>query len=624
MDIEKLAKKLKKAQDAYYNKSPILTDSEYDRLYLTLKEWDPNHPVLKNVGAPPSNHLKKVKHTIPMGSLNNVFTTEEFLSWARKTKAEFFVIQEKLDGISVELEYKNGCLLQASTRGDGRVGEDITFNVRKMKNVVHRFKKPFTGTLRGEIICRNYEFNEYLAENYANPRNAASGIARRKDGWYSEHLTILYFDVFSEVVQLVKESQKLYFIEDTLNLSTVPSKIVRIDNAVEWYNWYLDTGRAGLNYMIDGLVIKVNRLSIQESLGTVNNRPKGQIAWKFPAAVKTTDVTEVRWEVGRTGRITPVAHLEPIEVGGVTISKATLHNVSNAINLGVVEKCTVIVSRAGDVIPQIDRVVTKVDDYVLDIPLHCPVCGAKTKFEGEFLICHNNACPARHKGDIDKWIEITQIDLAGKSFIEDVYRSQLVKDPSDLYTLTVHDLLKIPGYKKTKASKILKNIQDKKILRLEVFMAGLNIPNASLSTFQELVENGFDTLEKIRKATVKKLSRVHSIGEITAESIAVGIENKDAIIDKLLKNGVIIEECKQGELSGMSFCFTGSLSEMKRGDAQNLVKEKGGIVKSGVSKGLTYLVQAFPDSQSSKSQKAKKYGTKIINEHEFYKIVGLL
>jgi DNA ligase (NAD+) len=620
--IKILEEAILRAKDTYYAGSPSMEDAEFDALVDELRELDPENLTLASVGAPvpQDSKLQKVKHLIPMGSQNKVNTEAEFIEWAKKTSTDKFVLQEKLDGLSVELIYKDGRLTNAVTRGDGEEGEDVTHTVSKMQNVFTKLLH-FTGSLRGEIIFPLSEFKAYSV-TYANPRNAAAGITRRKE--VSEevaHLLVLFFDVTAEGKQFKNESDKIAFIQDALKSKTVSCVPVKLENAIKWYHSYSEDLRRGLDYEIDGLIIKVQNLAAQELLGEVDGRPKGQVAWKFAPEMRKTVLESVGWEVGLTGRITPVAHVRKTRVSGVDVENITLHNVSMIKKLGVYVGAEVLISRRGDVIPALEQVISKEKKPLAEHPKFCPVCDAPTKFSGEYLLCPNSLCPAKQKGDIKKWIKVQEIDQVGPAFVDDMIRYGVVTDVSDLYRITVEDLYTLEGYGEVSAKTIVQNIKKTKELPLIKFLAGLNIPNLSVATFATVDAGGFNTLEAVRLAPQTDLAAIYGIGDKTAQDIVEGLAAKSKIIDSLLKAGIKIQQKKTGPLTGKSFCFTGALS-IKRGNAFKIVEDLGGEVKSCVSKGLTYLVQANANSTSTKSQKAKSYGTVILGEKEFMELTN--
>jgi len=622
--IETLEHRITQASEAYYRSTPIMSDAAFDALVDELLELDPKNKIAWSIGFSnlEASPLKKVKHYIPMGSQRKVNTDEEFLAWVAKTGADQFVLEEKLDGLSVELVYANGRLVQASTRGDGKIGEDITHNVLQMQNVKEVLTE-FTGSLRGEIIMENGVFEKTFAAEGKNTRNLAAGIARRKSKTDdAKYLKILYFDYDGAWETPVKsEFEKIMYISAVLELQTTRSMRVGIENAVGWYNHYQEFERGVLDYAIDGLIFKVNDLQLQGSLGVVDDRPRGQIAWKFASQAKESVLEDVSWEVGLTGRITPVAHVAPVSVAGVTIRRASLHNVSMLRSLGAYRGARVLVSRRGDVVPYIEEVLDQ-KGFDVEIPTECPTCGNAVSEDGEFLVCSSVECGSKIFGAIKKWINVLKIDAAGDAFISLALEKGLIQDPADLYLLDPEELAKFPGYGAASANKLVTNIHKKKEVSFSDFMGALNIPNVSTSTFSALEKAGFSSVEKLKAASEEDLIATDGVGQKTAQQVISGLEQRALLIEKLLSVGVTIRVKAGGKLVGKSFCFTGSLpSGMTRSVAQSLVLSASGEIKTGVSKGLDYLVQADPDSNSAKATKARKYGTAVISEDDFLELV---
>lgn len=625
--IEELEKLLLEAQEAYYAGDPVMSDDEYDALADELRDLDPKNATLAKIGAaaPKDSKLKKVKHTIPMGSQSKVNTENNFRAWAGKTQARIFIVEEKVDGLSAELVYKKGKLVAAITRGTGEEGEDVTHNVVLMQNVKDKLPG-FEGSLRGEIIIEKEPFEKTFSKEFANPRNAAAGITRRKDMHKNvSKLKIIYYDCISDHKGFFTEKEKMEYIQKALGLECVNFPTASTDNVVKWYAHYVERAREESAYEMDGLVIKVNEIARQEELGETDGRPRSQIAWKFAAEKRETELKDVRWDVGLTGRITPVAVLDPVKIAGVTVTHATLHNVSNINKLKLWLGDIVLVSRRGDVIPQIEASVRHVQGKSLGFtsllpPKTCPICGAPTEFEGEYLVCPNSTCPAKFRGDIIKWVRVLEIDQVGPAFVSAALEAGILKDPSDLYTMTVDLIKTIQGYGDSSANTIVKNVNKSREIPLAKFLAALNIPNAGNAAFTAVEKAGFDSLKKIQAASWKDFMKASGIGETTAKAVWAGLREKQHIIDQLLRNGIAIKRKLIGKLTGKSFCFTGEI-EIKRGSAIKLVEDMGGEVKTSVGRGLDYLVQANQNSNSTKSQKAREYGTKVIGQKEFFDLV---
>jgi len=622
--IKELEKLVTRAQRTYYNGQPLLSDAAYDKIVDELRKLYPQSSALQRVGYTPDlfSPLQKLKHSIPMGSQDKVVTEQEFDAWAKKTGVNRFVIQEKLDGLSVELTYEDGKLKHAITRGDGLTGEDITHNIVRMRNVKKKLED-FTGSLRGEILLFKDDFAALAKKtsDYKNARNAAAGIARRKTPQNAELLQVLYFDVISDDIDFGTEIQKTTFIKNFL-LERPLTIIGDLPRMKETYKKFMETLRAQASYEIDGLIVKVDSLGRQEELGEVHGRPRGQVAWKFPSVAEETILKGIEWEYGLTGRHTPVAILNPVQVGGVTVKRASLHTWSNVVKLGLHSGCGVLVARRGEVIPQVEEVTAPVSmpkRIELCHPCKCLRCKGELQFEGEFLMCSNAACPGKLEGDFKKWIKCLELDFLGEAFIDKMFLRWPVKGLWNLYQLSPKHIAKLPGYAGTSAQRAYDQIQKRKELSLALFLGALNIPNVAESTFQLLVDAGYDTLEKLQHVLVGDLAGVHGIGEITAKSIVAGLQAKGHTIEKLLQYVTIAKKI-EGKLSGMAFCFTGEI-DIRRPMAEKLVKENGGVVKSSVTKDLTYLVQANPKSQSGKSQKARQYGVKIISGEEFMSLI---
>jgi len=671
MSKEEMKALLLKASDAYYNKSTsIMSDLEFDKLYDEFKSLYPNDPFLKTVGSAidKASEWVKATHKISMGSLNKVTNEIELRDWKVKNDIAEFCISEKLDGISIDLEYNDGNLIKAITRGDGYIGEDITKNVKRMQGVKGKLKD-FTGSIRGEIILKQSDFDSIVTiqkergeEPLKNLRNGASGIAKRYDGKYSEYLSIVYYDI---TLPTFMKGEKFKYIEEVLDLPTAFVGLAYIDTVMEIYNKYEETKRAILDYEIDGLVIECNDLDDYYRLGEKDNCPKGTMAFKFTSIKKETTIKDVTWQLGKSGTITPVAELEPINIGGVTVKRASLSNLEIFKYMNLHHGDIVLVSRRGDVIPYVESVVSSVvGNKVIERINTCPVCDTPVVENGKFLVCPNPDCDGSKIGDLKKWASVSEMQslgIGGKT-LEKLFDEGLVADVADLYTLKTNQLENLEGFGKRSAEKIIEIIDSKRELPLAEFIGGLNIRNFSTSMVKLLVENGYDTLEKIIalnfeevervkmvegiptshflvkddnkiiSITFEELVKIKGIEEKTATSFLNGLESKKEVIEKLLKNGVTIKENKvmesKGNLNEMSFCFTGAVQatdengeRYKRSMLESLVKENGGQVKS-VSSGLTYLVQADPESTSSKSEKAKKFGVKIISDIKFLEMIG--
>jgi DNA ligase (NAD+) len=636
--LKKLLDEIDKHDDAYYTQDkPIISDQEYDslkdRLRTLWKQFKPKpgskadekvairlEDALTRVGAPPpkSGKWDKMTHEVPMGSLNKVNLPEELDDWHKKCgSAKVLFITEKLDGISVSLKYEKGELVAAGTRGDGETGENITRNVRKMKGVPLHLKNDFTGHIRGEIILKRSDWKKHLPEK-ANPRNGAGGVAKRIDGHQSQHLTVLSYTI--EGVDFDTEAEAFDHMR-SMHFFTPNYTVGDLKHAKAQWQKYMDKTRAGLDYDIDGLVVRINDRAHQFSLGEENHRPKGAIAFKFKPDVAQTTVRNIICQVGDTGQITPVAEFDEVELIGAKVKRASLHNFSLVKELGINIGAEILVERANDVIPYVKKVVKKVGEY-FGIPKKCPACGTKTVRVGEYVVCPNKAdCPPQVIGRLNKWIKELGILEWGESILTKLIDSGKVEDVADIYKLTVDDIKSLDRMGEKGAKNLLTELDKYRTISLENFLGGLCIDGVATSTVRTIVDAGYDTLDKVLNLSTNELEAIPGFGERKAQAFHDGlIENADRI-EAILKAGVTIKKRVTGTLTGNSFCFTGTMS-VPRAKLQKLVEEAGGTVKKSVGKGLSFLVIDDPDSTSSKAQAARKLNTTLISEKDFLGMIN--
>ena len=635
--IKLLVDKINKAKETYYNQAiSLITDKEYDDLIDELTLLDPENPILSKPGIKPDQQSgwTKTKHNYQMVSLNKVNTTGEFVDWHSDFGNEMLIGQYKYDGSSIELQYDDGILTKAITRGDGEIGEDIYKNALCIPSIMILLSEKVTCSISGEIYLTHTNFNkinEILLsrgkKQHANPRNAASGISRSYDNEFCKYLTFVPYNTNLPIQTEDESIQKIKQLGYTIDVILFDSK--NIDVIMAQFKIYENEIRATLDFDIDGLVIKVNDKKRQFDAGTLNGNPKAQIAWKFKALSKPTKVIDIEWSPGRNGRITPVAILEPVNLGGVVVSRVSLHNMNIWRSLVLSKGDEVKISRRNDVIPYLEGVINRLDNKEFITPSKCPVCNQPIKINGDFLECTNSACKSRDLGTIMKWLDINGILNIGESTVEKLYSIGLVTSPVDLYTITVDDLTPIIG--QTMAEKIKKNIISKTPIKLAKFVKGFNIDNFGESTASLLINAGFNTIDKICNIKREDLLKIGGIQDKTADKILNGLASKVQLIKELIKLN-ILEQPNQGgimsNISGKSFCFTGGLSRIgddgkpiTRKQAWSLIEAKGGSICKSVSKGLTYLVQADPTSTSLKTQAAIKNGTKILGEDNFWKMM---
>jgi DNA ligase (NAD+) len=619
--IKELEGLISKARDDYYNKTPTVQDEVYDAWVDELSDLNAVSHYLKLVGSPPVSEWVKVKHTVQMGSLDKVNTLEEMSEWVTAyAPGEELLWSEKLDGISVSVRYVNGKLTQALTRGDGKIGEDITVNVARMQGVPDKIPRRTTCLVRGEIIIRKTDFEMYFKANYANTRNAASGIAKRYDGQSCEHLTVLFYKVLGGP-KLETEADQFKFIDSMglhtpgWGLSKMPGSRTPLDVWVEYHQ----SKRDQLNYDIDGLVISINNLDKQEGLGVKDMRPVGAVAFKFAPVTRESVLRSITWQTGGTGRITPVANFDTVNLLGAQVVNASLYNwrYINTLKLDVGSK--ILVARANDVIPRVVSVTEGVGT-IAAAPATCPSCGAGVVQEGEFHICPNrDVCSAQVVGRLSQWLTNLGILEWGDVLLEKLTSTGLVKSIIDLYRLTEDQVAGLERMGSTSAAKVLGLLHEKKILPLDLMLGSFCIPGIAQSTIRLLMDSGYDDIYKLRGLSIETLSKVKGIGPVKASVLCKWIRENSQVVDELDKIGVRVQEPVRGKFSGMYFCFTGEM-EHKRGDLEQMVKDRGGEVKNSVTRKLTYLVLA--DTGTTKAATARKYGTKCISEEEFISLIS--
>ena len=638
--VEELAKLIRHHRIMYYNNIPQIDDEEFDSYFDELGQLDPNHAVLREVGAPVPEDSPWVtgKHRISMGSLNKVNTHAEFSQWMSKLLIHAvgdssICVQEKLDGFSVSLDYENGKLVRALTRGAGIVGEDITRNILQAKGVARYLPEPFTGSLRGECILTMADLDAYNQEAqandwtvYKNPRNGASGLARRLSGKGVRYLTVLFYDLHDENNLDPSgrlESDKLELLE-SWGLAVPFHKHGSFETAVKTYEKYEESRRAELDYEIDGLVVKINDPLvadvIEQALDTgskASRNPRTQVAWKFADETRVTTVRNVIWQTGKSGQLAPIALVDPTPMGGVTVRRISVHNWSNIRNLGISLGAKVLIKRANEVIPQIIKV-TGFDPLAASEeifpPSTCPVCASAVAVDGEYHVCTNPVCPAVVAGTIRKWIINLEIDNFGEKLIEQLMDAGKLRTIPDLYRLTESDLTALDRVGTRSAQKALQNLHAKKEVPLHLFLGSLNIRGFGKTLAQHLVDAGMDTLASVRALTPAQLAEVPQFGPERSQIICGSLAQLAGVIDDLCQFVTIKNPAPtSGALTGMTICLTGKLSRPKKA-WQELIEAAGGKFTNTVSKNLDMLVCADPESGSSKLVKAAKLSVKIIAE----------
>lgn len=614
--MNELVKKIEEANEAYYNGESTMTDAEFDALLDRLREIDPNHSLLKKVGAKITNSVwPKVEHKIPMGSQIKVNTKEELEKWMASIDESVLFFSEKMDGISIELIYDDGILVQAITRGDGFIGEDITPNV-KMMDVPQTIKQKGRLAVRGEIILPLSVWAEHFP-NDKNSRNTGAGIARRKHNNSDCSLLSVYaFDIL-DLRNVFKFDTKWEKFSLLLDLGFKTPKFLVTDSPEIIMDSYRNTFRELVDYEIDGIIFAVNNLEKAEKLGFVDNRPKSERAYKFESKTATSKLLEVTWQVGRTGVITPVAEIEPVDVGGITVSRVTIDNYDQVKVLGLKLGSSLTIKRANDVIP--DIVTSTGGDKDIELPKSCPACSADTTFDGVKLWCTNDNCPAVIIKRLEHFLDVIDVKGMGEKILVGLVDLGIVKHIPDLYDITPDDIAKIQGQGVKLGKKVVDQIQSRRSLDVVTFFKALGIKGVS-RTFTEVIveEVKPKSIDDLRSLTEDSLIKINRIGDHVAHCFVNGlIDNKELIDTLMQKVEVIFEQpavqvAIDGPLTGKSFCFTGFRSK----ELEEIIVHKGGTILSGVSKKLTHLVCKDPDSASSKVKKAKDLGVKVISVEE--------
>ncbi len=643
---------------------PLISEPAEDSLKKELFDLEQEFPDLvtpdsptQRVGGQPLEKFKKIKHSKPMLSLNDVFSKEDLEDWAARQERllklaakDGFYAELKIDGLAIELIYKNGVFETGSTRGDGLIGEDITSNLKTIEAIPLALNasalRSFSGVgrskefvVRGEVFMARREFERFNKELkkkeqkiYANPRNLAAGSVRQLDPKITalRKLNSFAYSLVTDLGQKTHEEEHLILKGFGFQVNPY-NKFVKGLDEIQKFRDYWEKNRGKLDYEIDGIVITVNDNSVFQKLGVVGKSPRGSIAYKFSPKEATTEVKDIIVSVGRTGALTPIAILESVEIGGVRVSRATLHNEDEIRRLGIKIGDTVIVGRAGDVIPDVIRVLKELrtgKEKEFRMPKKCPVCGGPTKrIEGEAAHrCVNKNCPAVKREAIYHYTGRNTMDIVGvgPKIIDQLMDAGLIKDASDLYSLKKEDLLNLPRFAEKSAENVVKAIQENKRPTLDKFIFALGIRHAGEETAFDLAKK-FGSLDKLAGASLEELSKVSNIGEVLAKSVYEWFRNKYNLnlLAKFKKAGVRPKEFKitkvMTKLVGKTFVFTGSLETMTRENAQDKVRELGGDVSSDVSKSVDYMVAG--EETGTKYDKAKKIGVKIITEKEFLNMV---
>ncbi len=642
--MKELVELLNRYAYEYYTKdAPSVSDSEYDQLYRELVELETAHPdeilpesPTHRVGGVVLKGFTKYQHQYPLYSLQDAFSREELEAFDQRVRKEFpsisYVCELKIDGLSISLTYENGVLVTGATRGDGSVGEDITENLKRVKDIPLVLPEPVNITVRGECYMPRASFdrvNQIRQENgepeFANPRNAAAGTLRQLDTKIVAKRNLATF-LYQEVSPTDQSSQE-GVLEKLARLGFVVNqeRVLAEDMEQIWdFIQKVAQLREDLPYDIDGIVIKVNDLAVQEELGFTVKAPKWAVAYKFPAEEKEAKILSVDWTVGRTGVVTPTANLTPVQLAGTTVSRATLHNVDYIAEKDIHQDDTVIVYKAGDIIPAVLRVVKdkRVSDQALAVPTHCPSCQSELlHFEDEVALrCINPLCPAQIKEGLNHFASRDAMNITGlgPAVVEKLFAAQLVEDVAGIYRLTVEDLLTLEGFKEKSAEKLYEAIQASKENSAEKLLFGLGIRHVGSKVSQILLQE-FHDLDQLATADPERIASIDSLGMVVAESLKryFAQEGSKRLLQELKEAGVNMtylgeKVAADAALSGMTVVLTGKLERLTRSEAKAKLESLGAKVTGSVSK-KTDLVVAGSDA-GSKLTKAQELGIQVEDE----------
>ena len=637
----------------YVLDNPLISDFEYDKLYKELEELERQNPIFITPDSPTqrvggiSSGFEEVKHKYRLYSLDNTYNYDELKKWYEKITKEFgnnveLVCELKIDGLAIALAYKNGSFVHGATRGNGIVGEEITQNLRTIKSIPLKLFEDADVEVRGEIYMPKSSFEKLNEENlangekpFANPRNAAAGSLRQLDSSITAKRDLSMF-TYTPRIERAKKQPKTHWdgIQYVKELGFKINPNIRlvqdIEGAIEFCKEW-ETKRFDLDYATDGVVIKVNNLAYQNELGYTSRAPKWATAFKFPPEEISTTLREIELGIGKTGAVTPVAVLDPVNLAGSVVSRASLHNFDEIKRLDVRIGDRVLIKKAAEIIPKVIKVCDNPEHEnlpVYQVQKFCPACGEPIReVEGEVnLYCLNHRCPAILKAKLEYWVskEAMDIDSVGPSVIEKLYALGLVKAPIDFYKLSVDDFLKLDLVKEKSANNMYNAIQESKQKPLSRFITALSIRNVGKET-AELLVNELLTLDDFKNADVEKLSSIDGIGDKIAKNIYEFFHDEHNLqtLDEFISLGFEFHNTNQNrtdELSGKTFVLTGTLQSMTRDEASDIIKLKGGKISSSVSKKTSFVIAG--ENAGSKLDKAQDLGVIILNEDEFLKMIG--
>ena len=652
--INFLKDEINKANYKYYvEDNPSISDYEYDKMFAELKKLESENPLFISPDSPTqrvgsvSEKFFPHKHKYRLYSLDNTYEYEDLQDWYKKIVKEYgnqeLVCELKIDGLAMALTYENGIFVRGVTRGDGITGEDITNNLKTVKAIPLKLFEPVDIEVRGEVYMPKESFEKLNEENlrngeklFANPRNAAAGSIRQLDSTITAKRDLSMFCYTAIITGNVKNPPQNHY-ESLMYLKKLGFKVnpniklcKNATEAIEYCKEW-DEKRFSLDYATDGVVIKVNSFAVQQELGFTSRAPKWATAFKFPPEEVTTKLVAIEESVGKTGAITPIAILEPVQLGGSTVARASLHNFDEVGRLDVRIGDKVYIKKAAEIIPKVVKVIEDDEHYKLPqytIPKNCPSCNSELHIhEGEVnLYCDNPDCPAKRCAKVEYWVskDAMDIDKIGPSIIEQLYNKGFIKTPVDLYKLTMQDFMQLDLVKEKSAFNMYNAIQESKNRPLSRFITAFTIRNVGKETAGVLASE-FGTLENLKNASIEELSKVEGIGEIIAQDIFEFFRNPENI--KMLEElkSLNVEPAPpiqnvSDKLKGKTFVLTGTLKNMTRDEASEKIKQLGGKTSSSVSKNTSYVIAG--ENAGSKLDKALKLNVIILTEDDFLEMIS--
>ncbi len=652
--INFLKDEINKANYKYYvEDNPSISDYEYDKMFAELKKLESENPLFISPDSPTqrvgsvSEKFFPHKHKYRLYSLDNTYEYEDLQDWYKKIVKEYgnqeLVCELKIDGLAMALTYENGIFVRGVTRGDGITGEDITNNLKTVKAIPLKLFEPVDIEVRGEVYMPKESFEKLNEENlrngeklFANPRNAAAGSIRQLDSTITAKRDLSMFCYTAIITGNVKNPPQNHY-ESLMYLKKLGFKVnpniklcKNATEAIEYCKEW-DEKRFSLDYATDGVVIKVNSFAVQQELGFTSRAPKWATAFKFPPEEVTTKLVAIEESVGKTGAITPIAILEPVQLGGSTVARASLHNFDEVGRLDVRIGDKVYIKKAAEIIPKVVKVIEDDEHYKLPqytMPKNCPSCNSELHIhEGEVnLYCDNPDCPAKRCAKVEYWVskDAMDIDKIGPSIIEQLYNKGFIKTPVDLYKLTMQDFMQLDLVKEKSAFNMYNAIQESKNRPLSRFITAFTIRNVGKETAGVLASE-FGTLENLKNASIEELSKVEGIGEIIAQDIFEFFRNPENI--KMLEElkSLNVEPAPpiqnvSDKLKGKTFVLTGTLKNMTRDEASEKIKQLGGKTSSSVSKNTSYVIAG--ENAGSKLDKALKLNVIILTEDDFLEMIS--